>query len=141
MRPAAVTMLAFMLAGCGEASDSPARPDTAPAAVAAPDTASAVALRDSATATLSTLLDNPATATFDSVIVVQPPREGERVPAMAVCGRIGGKPGIKGSTGPVRFVFQSKWALYVEEPDNREQFAQVWANLCAVAGGTVVVGS
>jgi hypothetical protein len=133
-------VIVMLITACGRDTSGDGNADSLEAAAASmADTASAIALRDSATATLATLLDTPATATFDSVVVMQPPRDGARTPPMAVCGRIGGAPGIKGSASPARFVYQSKWALYVEDAENREQFAQVWANLCVVSGGTVVV--
>jgi hypothetical protein len=56
---------------------------------------------------------------------------------MAVCGRIGGLPG---RPAPVRFVYQSKWTVFVEEAGNQAAFAELWARSCAAAGGVVVRG-
>lgn len=121
-----------VLAACGGSSPEPT-PDSTVAIVATPDTTTALALRDSAKATLATLA---AHATFDSVVVIQPPHDGERLPAMAVCGRISGLPGRPSS---VRFVYQSKWTVFVEESVNQAAFGELWARSCAVAGGMVVV--
>ena len=125
-------LVAALLTACSGGSAEPA-PDSTAVAVAAPDTAAALVLRDSAKATLATLA---ARATFDSVVVIQPPHDGERLPAMAVCGRIGGLPG---RTAPARFVYQSKWTVFVEEEANLAAFGELWARSCAVSGGTVVV--
>lgn len=102
--------------------------------------AQAPALRDSAQATLAALLDNPATAGFDSVVVVQPPADGDRLPGLVVCGRITGRPGPGGNRAPVRFVYQNRWTVFVEEASNREQFAELWARTCAAPGSSVVEG-
>ena len=101
--------------------------------------ADAGVLVDSAKATLATLLDDPASATFDSVVVIQPPAADGRLPALAACGRIGGRPGVGGSRSPVRFIYQGKWTVFVEESRNAEQFAELWAKLCADPGGEVVL--
>jgi hypothetical protein len=127
------------LAACSGGAREPALDSTATATVVAPDTATAMTLRDSAKATLATLLQDPATATFDSVVVIQPPHDGERLPAMAVCGRIGGRPGIGGRTTPVRFVYQSKWTVFVEEAGNQAAFGELWARSCAIPAGVVVL--
>ena len=120
-------MLAFVLAAaCGGGEPEPAA-DSTTAVVATPDSAVAAALRDSALATLATLVDPPSRATFDSVVVIQPPHDGERLPAMAVCGRIGGLPG---RNTPTRFVYQSKWTVFVEEAANQAAFADLWARSC-----------
>lgn len=123
---------------CGACGNEAAEvfPDTASTATITVDTAAAITLRDSAVATLATLADPPSRATFDSVVVIQPPHDGERLPAMAVCGRIGGLPG---RAAPVRFVYQSKWTVFVEEASNQSAFADLWARSCAAAGGVVVV--
>ena len=99
----------------------------------------ATVLRDSAQATLATLLKNPATAVFDSVVVMQPPAVGDRLPPMVVCGRIHGKPGIGGGSTPTRFVYQTKFALFVEEAANRQAFADLVKRTCAATGARVVV--
>jgi hypothetical protein len=123
--------LAFLCACGGESPD--VTPDSSTAVIAAPDTATALVLRDSAKATLATLASR---ATFDSVVVIQPPHDGTRLPSMAVCGRIGGLPG---RPSPARFVYQSRWTVFVEEPANQAAFGELWARSCAVNGGVVVV--
>lgn len=98
----------------------------APATVPAPpDTARVQALRDSAEAALVTLLARPTTATFDSVRVVQAVGTDERPGVLAVCGRFGGDGGA-----PARFIYQSRWTVFVEEAANREQFREVWGRSC-----------
>jgi hypothetical protein len=99
----------------------------------------ATALRDSAEATIATLLKNPATAAFDSVVVMQPPAVGDRLPPMVVCGRISGRPGIGGRSTPTRFVYQTKFALFVEEAANRQAFADLVGRTCGATGARVVV--
>lgn len=109
--------------------------------VTSADSAAATALCDSAKAVLAKLLDNPASASFDSLIVVQPPLDGDRRPSPVVCGRIGGRPGIGGSTSRKRFVYQNRWTVFVEENANREQFADLWGRTCAPGSGTVILHS
>lgn len=121
-----------LLSACGGESRE-VTPDSSTAVIAAPDTATALVLRDSAKATLATLASR---ATFDSVVVIQPPHDGDRLPAMAVCGRIGGLPG---RSAPARFVYQSKWTVFVEDDANRAAFGELWTRSCGVAGGVVVV--
>lgn len=101
--------------------------------------AEAEAMLDSAKVTMASVLTNPASATFDSLVVVQPPSIEGRVPGMAVCGRIGGRPGIGGSRTPSRFIYRGKFTVFVEEAANREKFAELWDGACAADGGTVVV--
>jgi hypothetical protein len=83
------------------------------------------------------LLDDPSSATFDSVIVVQPPAADGRLPARAACGRIGGRPGVGGSRTPVRFIYQGAFTVFVEDEANRAKFAELWAQSCAPEGGEV----
>lgn len=131
--------LALAAACGGERAPDPAAEAAAAAAradsLAAAAVASAPAFRDSAQARLATLLDDPSTATFDSMIVVQPPAVDGRLPARAVCGRIGGRPGVGGSRTPVRFIYIGAFTVFVEEASNRAQFAELWAKSCAPEGG------
>jgi hypothetical protein len=140
----AFVMLIMLVACGGEAAPDPAAEAAAAAAradsIAAAAMASAPAFRDSAQARLATLLDDPATATFDSVIVVQPPEVEGRLPARAVCGRIGGRPGVGGSRTSVRFIYQGAFTVFVEDDANRAKFAELWASTCAVDGGLVPLG-
>ena len=78
------------------------------------------------------------TAVFDSVVVIQPPAVGDRLPPMVVCGQISGKPGIGGRSTPTRFVYQTKFALFVEEAANRQAFADLVGRTCGATGARVV---
>jgi|CXWL01.1.fsa_nt_gi hypothetical protein len=132
------------VAGCASPKTSDGVDSVAVAAARADSLAKAAvvegtALRDSAQATLATLLKNPATAVFDSVVVMQPPAVGDRLPPMVVCGRISGKPGIGGRAMPTRFVYQTKFALFVEDSANRQAFAELVGRTCGATGAHVVV--
>lgn len=130
-----VTAITFLLtAACGAESPE-VTPDTTAAAPSAADLAAVRTLRDSAVATLSTL---GSQVNFDSVTVVQPPHDGTRLPAMAVCGRIRG---VTGRPDAARFVYQSKWTVFVEEESNRTAFADLWARTCTADGATIVIPS
>src|SRR3990172_3227232 len=93
-------------------------PDTATVArsladsVAKAEQSSAGALRDSARAALASLLKDPTSAAFDSLVVVQPPALNGRTSPMVVCGRIRGKPGIGGRSGPAVFVYQNRMTVF-----------------------------
>lgn len=128
-----------MLVACGSAPEADPAPDSAAIREAerqAAIAAQAVVLRDSARVVLATLLADPSTATFDSLVVIQPPPEEGRRPPLVACGRIGGSPGIGGRRGLTRFVYQNRWTVFVEEDANRERFAELWAKSC---GGVVVL--
>jgi hypothetical protein len=102
-------------------------------------TAAAPALRDDAQATLAALLPDPGRARFDSVVVVQPaPADsGARVPPMVVCGRLAGLPG---HTSPARFIYQSRFTVFVEDARNHAQFTELWGRSCGTTGGEVLLG-
>ncbi len=141
----ALFTIILMIAACSDAAPDHGADSAAVAAANADSIArsaatNAATLRDSAQATLATLLDDPASAVFDSVVVIQPPPVDGRSPAPAVCGRIGGKPGIGGRSTPTRFVYQGRWTVFVEEAGNQAEFAAVWAKMCDGAGGTVLLG-
>lgn len=136
--------LVLLVVGCGSPKADAVVDSAAVVAARADSLAKAAvvegtALRDSAQATLATLLKNPATAVFDSVVVMQPPAVGDRLPPMVVCGRINGKPGIGGRQTPTRFVYQTKFALFVEETANRQAFADLVGRTCGATGARVVV--
>ena len=88
-------------------------------------------LSDSARAALASLLKDPKSAAFDSVMVVQPPPVNGRPAPMVVCGRIRGKPGIGGRSAPAAFVYQNRMTVFVEDPTNRQAFGTVWSETCA----------
>jgi len=128
-----------LLSGAACAGPPPEPPaDTAAMAAARADSMArviavqATELRDTAKATLATLLDNPATATWDSVVVVQPPERDGRMPSLAVCGRMGSGGAMS------RFVYLGKFTVFVEDAKNREQFAELWGKNCA--GEVVLAG-
>lgn len=139
-----VPLLAIvMLAACAARDEAPAV-DTLAVARERADSirlarvAEAPALRDTAKATLATLLKNPASATWDSVVVVQPPPVNGRDQGLVVCGRIGGRPGIGGRAGMARFVYEGKFTVYVETADNREEFGRLWGRTCDATGSAIV---
>jgi hypothetical protein len=138
-------LLLGLLIACGS-SEPAAAPDSAQRAAATADSLDrveqqeAMALADSARATLATLLADPASAQFDSVVVMRPPSgEAGRQAPLAVCGRIRGRPGIGGRATPTRFVYQTKWAVFVEESANRQAFADLMGRTCGAPGARVVV--
>ncbi len=88
-------------------------------------------LSDSARATIASLLKDPKSATFDSLMVVQPPAANGRLPAMVVCGRISGKPGIGGRSAPAPFIYQSRLTVFVEDASNHKEFDELWTRMCA----------
>lgn len=145
VRPASLIILA-VLAACAPKEETPAVDSLAVArervdSIRLARVAEAPALRDTAKATLATLLEDPASATWDSVVVIQPPPAADgRLPALVVCGRMGSSPGIGGKAGMSRFVYQGKFTVYVEEAKNREQFAELWARTCGAEGGKEVAG-
>jgi hypothetical protein len=137
-------MRRFLLAlgGLLACSDKPAEPavDTAAVAAARADSlaaarrVAAVSLDSAARATVATLVNDSTKAVFDSMRVVQPAADSTgRIPPLAVCGVFSDP----GRTAPARFVYQSKFALYVEGVSNANAFAELWAKTCV---GEVVKG-
>lgn len=135
-------LLLILTAACGDPPDNtPATPDSTAIREAerqAAIEAQAVVLRDSARVVLATLLADPSTATFDSLVVIQPPPADGRRPPLVACGRINGSPGIGGRRTPTRFVYQNRWTVFVEEEANREQFAELWAKSCGASGAVLI---
>ncbi|HEY4100414.1 MAG TPA: hypothetical protein VGM20_06020 [Gemmatimonadales bacterium] len=133
--------IGLLVAACGRGSSPPpSTVDSAAVAHRAADSllaahkAGAQALATDAKATVAQLLKNPATATFDSLIVVQPAETGNSWPAPVVCGRIGGKPGIKGASTMTPFIYQNRINVFVLDPTNGEAFAALRAKLCDAPG-------
>lgn len=129
------TLAGLLLAACGRANAPPAVDSTALARRAddstiASRTAAAPALADSARTTLKVLLKHPESATFDSVVVVQPPKDGGKWPTPWVCGRIGGKPGIGGRSAMTPFVYQNRINVFVLDQQNGAAFAALQARGC-----------
>lgn len=146
-RCAALRLLAcfaVLTTGCSSPKTAP-RPDSLVVAAAIADSLDrveqqeALALADSARATLASLLTDPASASFDSLVVVRPPSSKEgRIAPLAVCGSIRGRPGIGGRSTPTRFVYQTKWAVFVEEAGNRQAFADLVGRTCGATRARVV---
>jgi hypothetical protein len=129
--------IGFLIAGCGRTSSPPpATVDSTAVArrgadsVLAAHKAGAPALANDAKGTMAQLLKNPATATFDSLVVVQPAESDNTWPAPVVCGRIGGKPGIKGAATMTPFIYQNRINVFVLDRTNGEAFAGLRGRLC-----------
>jgi hypothetical protein len=99
----------------------------------------AAELGDSARAALSSLLKDPASATFDSLMVVQPPPVNGRPSPMVVCGRIRGKPGIGGRSGPAAFVYQNRMTVFVADASNKQAFGEIWGETCGHPQARIIV--
>ena len=133
----ALVALALSSAAACSPSKSSNGPDSATVArnladsVAKADAQHAGELMDSARVALASLLKDPNSATFDSLMVVQPPPINGRPSRMVVCGRIRGKPGIGGRSAPAAFVYQNRMTVFVEDPTNQRAFGDVWSGLCA----------
>jgi hypothetical protein len=133
-----------VMSGCS-ASETPNASDSLAIVAAQADSAAeaelahATELRVAAQGVMASLLRDSSSATFDSLVVVQPPQVEDRVPPMVVCGTISGKPGIGGRSTPTAFIYQSRWTVFVAEAANREAFAKLWGETCANPSGRVVV--
>src|SRR5471032_972424 len=97
-RRIAIIVPLLLLAACRHPSAPPAADSTAVAvrrddSIIALRTRQAPAFADTARSTMAVLLKHPESATFDSLVVVQPPKQDGSWPEPWVCGRIGGKPG------------------------------------------------
>jgi hypothetical protein len=93
-------------------------------------TQQAPAFADTARNTLRVLLKHPESAVFDSIVVVQPPKDGGNWPTPYVCGRIGGKPGVGGRNAMTPFVYQSRINVFVLDQNNAQAFAALRAKGC-----------
>lgn len=131
-------ILVAMTSACAGGQSSP-EPDSAAVAQAVTDSAVArervhvTEMLDGARSVLASLLADSATATFEELMVVQPPEVEGKIPAMVVCGKISGKPGIGGRQGPTAFIYTSRWTVFVEEAANREAFVKLWGETCGNA--------
>lgn len=126
----------LVLAGCGRASAPPAADSTAMIkrvddSVVALRVQQAPALADTARRALASLLKHPADATFDSVIVVLPPRENGVWPTSWVCGRMVGAPSRGGWSRSTRFIYRNAVTVFVLDDNNGAAFAALWARSCA----------
>ncbi len=142
--PLMVAAGALMLSACGRAQ-SPSPPDTAAIAhqiddsVAAARRALAPLLADSARHTVATLLAHPETATFDSLMVVQPPKAHGAWPALVVCGRMRGKPGIDGRRTATPFIYENRLDVFLQQANNAAAFADLRARSCDNPAARVVL--
>jgi len=140
----AVFGLCLVVAACGRSGAAPAADTLAVAkqrddSVIALRTQQAPALADTARVTLASLLKQPESALFDSIVVVQPPKENGSWSAPWVCGRIGGKPGIGGRSTMTPFVYQNRINVFVLDKDNAAAFAALRAKGCENPGARVVL--
>lgn len=92
---------------------------------------------ESARGVLASLLPDSASASFEELAVVQPPAVDGTAPAMVVCGKVTGRPGIGGRSTPTAFVYTSRWSVFVEEAANREAFRALWDRTCGNPGSVV----
>lgn len=102
-------------------------------------TQQASAFADTARKTLAVLLKHPESAVFDSLIVVQPPKQDGSWPTPYVCGRIGGKPGIGGRSKLTPFIYQNRVNVFVLDPSNGPSFAALRAKGCDNPGARMLL--
>jgi hypothetical protein len=139
-----ISCIAMLLAACSRRADT-APPDPALLAkivadsVVAAHTAAAPILAEKARSVMMQLLKNPATAKFDSLIVTQPAFADGSWPLPAVCGRIGGKPGLKGSSGMTQFIYLNPVTVFVLEGTNAVPFGELRARNCDGPGVKVLL--
>jgi hypothetical protein len=143
-RTIVVIIAAFAIAACGRPNAPPAADSTALAqhaddSIIALRTQQAPAIADTARMTLKVLLKHPERALFDSIVVVQPPKEDGRWPTPFVCGRIGGKPGIGGRNAMTPFVYQNRVNVFVLDQSNGPAFAALRARGCDNPAGRVLL--
>lgn len=139
---AIVTLL--LLAACSRTSAPSAADSTAGAkhlddSIIALRTRQAPAFADTARNTLAVLLKHPESAIFDSLVVMQPPKEGGSWPTPWVCGRIGGKPGIGGRSTLTPFIYQNRINVFVLDQNNGPAFAALRAKGCANPAARVLL--
>ncbi len=145
MQGGRLVMLFGLLSGACSRGAAPPAADSAAVARHLADSVlsahqeAAPALLDTARETMVQLLEHPATAMFDSLRVVQPAMKDGVWPAPAVCGRLGGKPGVKGATGMTPFIYLNRVTVFVLDPSNGEAFGKLWADDCG-GPGTRVLG-
>ncbi|MES2125218.1 MAG: hypothetical protein V4503_11085 [Gemmatimonadota bacterium] len=142
---ALVISCALFAAACGGA---PVPPPADSAALAqqrldstlAERTRDAPALLDEARSVMVQLLSKPATAVFDSLRVEQPPAHDSVWPPTAVCGRMGGKPGINGSRGMTPFIYMNRMTVFVLDGKNQAQFTELYQKNCGGEGRKLLDG-
>lgn len=143
-RRIAANVSLLLLVACSRPGAPPAADSTAVVAhqddsIIALRTQQAPAIADTARSTLAVLLKHPESAVFDSMVVVQPPKEGDNWPAPVACGRIGGKPGIGGRSTLTPFVYQNRINVFVLDQSNGPAFAALRAKECGNTGARVLL--
>lgn len=139
-----VLSCAFLAAACG-GSPAPAPVDSAALAqqrldsTLAERTRAAPALLEEARGVTAQILSKPATVVFDSLRVAQPAVREGAWPPPAVCGRLGGKPGVNGSTGMTPFIYLNRMTVFVLDGKNQEQFTELYDRSCRGPGVRVLV--
>ncbi|MGH7582965.1 MAG: hypothetical protein ACREL5_07065 [Gemmatimonadales bacterium] len=139
-----IVSLGLASAACGGRGRPPASADTAAMAkqvadsVLAAHTQMAPALLDTARQTMVQLLKHPGTAVFDSLVVTQPAMKDGTWPAPAVCGRLGGKPGVKGARGMTPFIYLNRLTVFVLDRSNVAAFSKLGGELCDGPGVRVL---
>jgi len=143
-RRVAVVAMLLLFAACSHPS-APSPADSTAAAMRLDDsiialrTKQAPAFADTARRTVAVLLKHPESATFDSLVVVQPPKQDGRWPEPWLCGRIGGKPGIGGRNTRTPFIFQNRINVFVLDVSNGAAFAALRAKVCDNPGARVLL--
>ncbi|MES2304305.1 MAG: hypothetical protein V4558_02320 [Gemmatimonadota bacterium] len=134
----------FLVAACG-GSPAPAPVDSAALAkqrldsTLAERTSAAPALLAEARGVMAQLLSKPATALFDSLRVSQPAVRDGAWPPPAVCGRLGGKPGVSGSKGMTPFIYMNRMTVFVLDGKNQAQFSALYDKSCGGPGARVLL--
>lgn len=142
--PALTWSCAFLAAACGGAP-APAPVDSAAVAkqrldsTLAERTRAAPALLEEARGVMVQLLSKPATAVFDSLRVEQPLVRDGVWPPTAVCGRLGGKPGVNGSSGMTPFIYMNRMTVFVLDGKNQAQFSALYDKSCRDPGARVLL--
>jgi len=141
-RPRMIVISLTLAAGCGGKATPPADSTAIARRVAdsvlAAHTQGASALLDTARQTMAQILKRPETAKFDSLVVTQPAMKDGAWPEPAVCGRIGGKPGVSGSARMTPFIYLNRLTVFVLDQTNAEAFGQKRAEYCDGAGVKVL---
>jgi hypothetical protein len=144
MRCTVTLAIALTMVACGKPAAAPAAADAAAATRRLDDsvisirTQQAAAIADTARRTVAVLLKHPESATFDSLVVMQPPKDGDHWPTPVVCGRIGGKPGIGGSAAMTPFIYQSRINVFLLDHSNAAAFSALRARSCDNPGARVL---
>lgn len=102
-------------------------------------TREAPALLKEARGVMVQILSKPATAIFDSLRVEQPAVRDGTWPSPAVCGRLGGKPGVNGSAGMTPFIYLNKMTVFVLDQKNHAAFAELYGKTCGGPGARVLL--